>query len=312
MNLQQLEYVLEVRRCGSINKASQTLFVTQPALSLAIKDLEEELGFTLFVRSSRGIHPTNEGSMFLNAIESVVSQIDQIKNQYTAEEGPSRPAVLRISSSRYSFVLNALIKFYSHYFKNLKLFTLEFDEVDCQQVIEDVFTRKADIGIIHTRESTDSIQKIELSNKGIEYKFLFSSHSYVILSKTHPLASKTEIDLKDIMDFPQIRMTSRNIDYYSLDTNFNFPNYNNSGKNIFLNSRISVINFLSKSNAVFLAITDLNVADFNPSLVAKPIYDDSTKYNFYAIKLKAGTYNEYIVNFVNLLKDEISRSLHKT
>lgn len=234
MNLQQLEYVLEVRRCGSINKASQTLFVTQPALSLAIKDLEEELGFTLFVRSSRGIHPTNEGSMFLNAIESVVSQIDQIKNQYTAEEGPSRPAVLRISSSRYSFVLNALIKFYSHYFKNLKLFTLEFDEVDCQQVIEDVFTRKADIGIIHTRESTDSIQKIELSNKGIEYKFLFSSHSYVILSKTHPLASKTEIDLKDIMDFPQIRMTSRNIDYYSLDTNFNFPNYNNSGKIFFL------------------------------------------------------------------------------
>lgn len=308
MNFQQLHYMLEICRCGSINKASQTLFVTQPALSLSIKELEAELGFTLFVRSNKGIHPTVEGAIFLNSIQNIVSQIDQIRNQYSSGSNPVCPAVLRISFSRYSFVSNALIKFYSCYFKALPFFSLELNEVDCQQVIQDVFNRKADIGIIHTRDTSDSIQKKDLSNKGIDYKFLFSSHSYVMFRKDHPLAIKAEITPEDIINFPQIRISSRNSDYYSYDTNFNFPHYGNSGKNIFISSRTLVFDFLSKTDAVFLGITDLNVVDFHPDLATKTMYGDNTTYNLYAIRLKSNPSNVYITDFIDLLSNEVSRA----
>ena len=205
MNLQQLQYFREICRCGSINKASQTLFVTQPALSLAVKELESELGFTLFVRSNKGMHPTTEGFIFLNSIQDIMSQIEHLKNHYLQCSSSAASSVFRISFSRYSFVSSALIKFYFSHFEKLPLFSLELNEVDCQQVIEDVFHKKADIGIIHTRNTSDSIQKKDLSNKGIEWQLLFSSSSYVIFRQAHPLSKKAAIWPEDIKDFPQIR-----------------------------------------------------------------------------------------------------------
>ena len=78
MNFEQLKYIVEIERCGSINKASQTLFVTQPALSASIKELEGELGFTIFERSNKGIRPTAEGSQFVRSANDILSQIEKI------------------------------------------------------------------------------------------------------------------------------------------------------------------------------------------------------------------------------------------
>ena len=307
MNLQQLRYVIEISRCGSINKASQTLFVTQPALSLAIKDLETELGFTLFERSNRGISPTPDGSIFLNSIRGLVTQVDQIKNQYSGNQDASVPVVIRISFSRYSFVSKIFLEFYSQCIETLPLFSIELNEVDCQQVIEDVFNRKSDIGIIHTRATSDNIQKKDLTNKGIDFQFLFSSHSYAIFRKNHPLTIKSEIHAEDLITYPQIRISSRHADYYNDDTNFNFSNYGNSGKNIFINSRTLVFDFLSKTNAVFLGITDRSVADFHPDLIARKMYGDDMIYHLYAIKLKSNHQNTYIDHFMGLLAKELGK-----
>ena len=111
MNFRQLEYVVEVNRCGSINRAAQALFISQPALSSAIRELESELGFPVFVRSSKGIVCTAEGKHFLASAQQILRQVSEIRSGRSgaAEE---LPAILRVSSGRYSILSKAVIRFY--------------------------------------------------------------------------------------------------------------------------------------------------------------------------------------------------------
>ena len=111
MNFRQLEYVVEVNRCGSINRAAQALFISQPALSSAIRELESELGFPVFVRSSKGIVCTAEGKRFLASAQQILRQVNEMRSGRSgaAEE---LPAILRGSSGRSSILSKAVIRVY--------------------------------------------------------------------------------------------------------------------------------------------------------------------------------------------------------
>ena len=142
MNFRQLEYILEVDRCGSINKASQTLFVSQPAISSAVHDLEAELGFPVFERSSKGITSTAEGKRFIMAARQIVDQWNQIRSSHTHGQ-TEPPLVLRISSGRYSFMSAAVIRFYEQELHKHSRFSLYINESGNADVVQDVFGRRA-------------------------------------------------------------------------------------------------------------------------------------------------------------------------
>ena len=89
MTLQQLRYVIEIVNCGSMNAAAEKLFVTQPSLSNAVKELEKELGIEIFLRSSRGISLSAEGAEFLGYARQVVEQAELLEQRYT-DKKPSR------------------------------------------------------------------------------------------------------------------------------------------------------------------------------------------------------------------------------
>lgn len=90
MTLQQLKYVIEVARSQSINKAAQRLFISQPSLSNALKELEEELGIKIFLRSNKGIIITSEGSEFLGYARQVVEQAELLESRYTNTTSPQK------------------------------------------------------------------------------------------------------------------------------------------------------------------------------------------------------------------------------
>ena len=150
MNFRQLEYVVEVNRCGSINRAAQALFISQPALSSAIRELESELGFPVFVRSSKGIVCTAEGKRFLASAQQILRQVNEMRSGRSgaAEE---MPAILRVSSGRYSILSKAVIRFYQQEFEGAEKFSLYVNESGNADVVQDVFNRRADLGIIHVR-----------------------------------------------------------------------------------------------------------------------------------------------------------------
>ena len=179
MTFQQLQYVLEVARCGSINKAAQGLFVSQSSISKLLKDLEEELGVTLFCRTNRGITVTDQGKEFIGYARILVEQKRRLEGLYSAkEETPSLH--FSISSQHYPFAVDGFLRFLGDC--NPPQYVLHMIETDMYQVIEDVYQSRSEIGVIFLSNLTETFIKKVLKSKGLVFHQLQSPVSYTHLT----------------------------------------------------------------------------------------------------------------------------------
>lgn len=304
MNFRQLEYVLEVERCGSINKASQSLLISQPALSAAVRELEAELGFALFERSSKGIVSTAEGKRFIQAVRQIVDQWNHVLKSHTVDRAES-PMVLRIASGRYSFLSAAVIRFCEQEMDMHPSFSLYVNENGNADVVQDVFGRKADLGFIHVKNVNDEAWKKRLKARDMEYIFLFRAYSCVTFRKDHPLAKKGSFSAEDIYAYPQVRTTSKMTDYCNYDASQPFTGYEKFKKNIFTNNRCTLYDVLSRTDAVFLGITAHYVTEFHPDLVTIPIHEDESTWNIYCVRLRGAAPNPHAAQFIHVLQTMI-------
>lgn len=301
MNFRQLEYVLEVDRCGSINKAAQVLFVSQPAVSSAVRELEAELGFSVFTRSSKGITSTEEGRKFIAAARQIVSQLNEIRGG-GHDERREAPMVLRISSGRYSFLSAAVIRFYEQELRERPRFSLHVNESGNADVVQDVFGRRADLGFIHVKNAEEEAWKKRLEARNMEHLLLFRAYSCVTFRKTHPLAQKESFSMEDIYAYPQIRTTSRMTEYCNYDMTRPFDGYERFDQNIYTNNRCTLYDVLSRTDAVFLGITARYVTEFHPDLVTVPFREDGSAWNLYCVRLKSVPPNPCAARFIQVLQ----------
>ena len=301
MNFRQLEYILEVDRCGSINKASQTLFVSQPAISSAVHDLEAELGFPVFERSSKGFTSTAEGKRFIMVARQIVDQWNQIRSSHTHGQ-TEPPLVLRISSGRYSFMSAAVIRFYEQELHKHSRFSLYINESGNADVVQDVFGRRADLGFIHVKNADEEAWKKRLEARNMEHIFLFRAYSCVTFRKSHPLAQRESFSIEDIYAYPQVRTTSKMTEYCNYDATQPFASYEKFEKNIFTNNRCTLYDVLSRTDAVFLGITAHYVTEFHPDLVTIPIRGDGAAWNIYCVRLKGNPPHPYAARFIHVLQ----------
>lgn len=304
MNLQQFKYVLEVYRQRSISKAAESLYITQPTLSIALKELEKELGFAVFERSNRGAFPTAAGMEFIHAIQNVCMDLEAIQNRYSTASASKNLPVLRISTSRYTFVTKSIIRYYQSALHLFDTYHISLEEDHCQQVISDVLLRKSDFGIIHTNQYSQQSQLELFRNKNIQYTLLFHDITHLIFRREHPLHVKDQISKNDIIPYTQIRTSSRNVDYYTNQTNFSFSNFVNNGKNFFISDRATIYSLLSVTDTVYLGLTGQNVSDIYPQLCARPFIDGDTSY-FYLISLKDTPLSSQAKQFIKILKQEV-------
>lgn len=303
MNLQQLKYALEVYRQNSFRKAAQSLFVTQPTLSIAIKELEKELGFVIFERSSHGISPTPAGTAFINTISDVFISLEQIKAQYSVSDTGDTPLVLRISTSRYSFVATCLLQYYEEVLAPLERYSVTVEEQDCQQTIQDVLHRKSEIGIIHINGRNLDAQLKFFQQKNIHFEMLFQADPCLVFRAGHPLGKKSTVSQQDMMRFPQIRTSSRNITHYNIEANFSFSDYMDNGKNLFMSSRAMIYNLLPNCDAVYLALCEYGIAPFYPNLIVRPLQGEDPNYFFY-ITLQDVPLSKSTKRFIEILKEQ--------
>lgn len=145
MTLQQLKYVIEVANQGSINEASKKLFISQPSLSNAIRELEEEMQITIFERSNRGISVTKEGAEFLTYARQVIDQADLLESRYL-DAKPS-PQHFSVSTQHYAFAVNAFVDMVEEYGQDEYEFMLR--ETKTYEIIEDVKNLRSEIGILY-------------------------------------------------------------------------------------------------------------------------------------------------------------------
>lgn len=198
MTLQQLKQVLAVADCGSMNEAAKRLFIAQPSLSAAVRDLEDEIGIEIFLRSNRGIVITPEGEEFLGYARQITEQYQLMEEKYL--HSSKRKKKFSVSMQHYTFAVEAFIALA----KEFGMDTYEFavHETKTSEVIENVKNQKSELGIIYLNEFNSNVIGKILRENSLEFVKLFDCRIYVYMSKSNPLAEKAVVDMEDLADYP--------------------------------------------------------------------------------------------------------------
>ena len=197
MTLQQLRYVIEIADSSSMNEAAKKLFISQPSLSGAVKELETELDFEIFLRSNRGIILTPEGEEFLGYARQVIDQFKVLSNHYIEKK---RKHKFSVSMQHYSFAVKAFVEVVKQY--GMDSFEFAVHETKTMEVIENVRDFKSEIGVIYMNDFNQKVLKKILSTNNLEFIELFTCDTFVYMWNEHPLAKKKSISMEELQDYP--------------------------------------------------------------------------------------------------------------
>ena len=198
MTIQQLRYVTVICDEGSLNKASEQLYIAQPSLTSALQELEKEIGITIFNRSGRGVTPTNDGLEFIRYAREVLSQYDNLLEKYGKNGNLKKK--FGISTQHYSFAVKSFVEMVKHFGTDEYEFAIR--ETRTRDVIDDVASGKSEIGILYLNDfNRKPLEKLLRSN-GLTFTSLTECSAYVYLWKGHPLAQKDKICFEDLKDYP--------------------------------------------------------------------------------------------------------------
>ena len=200
MTLQQLQYAVTVASAGPITEAAERLYITQPSLTTAIRELEKEMNLTIFIRSNRGVAVSKEGEVFLGYARQILEQTELLKEKYTNERQWGRNFC--VSTQHYSFAVNAFVDVIRQFGVNQYDFTLR--ETETHEIIEDVSTMKSEIGVLYTCPKNEEVIMKMIRQNNLEFKELFVAKPHVFISYHHPLAYKKTLTLKDLEDYPYL------------------------------------------------------------------------------------------------------------
>lgn len=267
MTLQQILYALTVEDCGSMNKASEKLFIVQPTLTSAIRELEKEVGFEIFVRTNRGVTPTPEGKFFLEDVRTLYRHYDLITHKY--EEGDYKRK-FGVSTQHYSFAVRAFIEVARKY--GSKQFDLALRETKTKDVINDVGSMKSEIGVLYLSDFNRKPLGKLMAEAEVRFHPLREAKAYVGLWRNHPLASRESVSLKDLAHYPYLTFEQDSDARYLSEEILSELNY---PQQIKITDRSTMINFMTTLNGYTLCSgvfsKELNDRDF----VAVPFVDDS-------------------------------------
>ena len=205
MNILHMKYAVEVAKAGSLSKASETLLIAQPNISRSIKELESDLGITIFERSAKGMFLTHDGEVFMNYAKSIISQIEAVEKFYKE----STPDKLRFSISvpRASYISEAFAQFSKRI--NSSSCEVFYNETNSRRAIENILNNDYGLGIIRYAANHDESFKTMLEEKGLNYELVTQFTYQLIMSKSHPLAERESISLNDLKDYIEILQVCR-------------------------------------------------------------------------------------------------------
>lgn len=198
MTLAQLTYVVKIADTRSMNKASIELFVSQPALSGAIHDLEEELGFELFIRTNRGIVLTTEGEQFLSYARQMVELHKLMEERFVYKKENKKK--FSVSMQHYSFAVEAFVELGKTF--SMSEFELAIHETKTSEVIDNVKNYRSEIGILYTNDFNEKALTKIFNECDLEFIPLFQCGISVYLATTHPLANKKKISFEELKTYP--------------------------------------------------------------------------------------------------------------
>lgn len=250
MNLSHLKYVLEVEKHASINKAANALYMAQPNLSQALKSLEQEIGIVIFNRTKNGVELTADGKTFLSYAKLALSNVESMKN--ISKMKADNFIGIRISHSRLSYVSEVIVRYHHHITKNkdIRLEVLLHEE-RVGSVLNSVYTLESDIGFIAIYEEQKDFFLKMMSQKNLRYVQLSQWPLQVLMSETHPLANRIEIERSELINHTIV--VHGRFD----DEPYGFPYFIQSlgialeNNCMFINSRATQVDMISRCHGTF-------------------------------------------------------------
>lgn len=211
MTILQLKYVIALANSKSMREAASRLYISQPALSSTIRELEEELNIHIFERNNKGVSITAEGLEFLTYAKQAVSQYEVIEDRYVDKWKDKQH--FSVSMQHYVFALHAFINTIKQY--DSPKYAYAVHETKTDEVLNDVKNMKSEIGIISYSNSSEKVMKKLFREFGLSFTPIMTRSTYAYLWKTHPLAKKKELSLEDLTEYPCISFDQNSeSDYY--------------------------------------------------------------------------------------------------
>lgn len=251
MNILHMKYAVEVARHGSLNKAAETLFIAQPNISRSIKELEADLGISIFNRSAKGMELTPDGEEFINYAQSILKQIEEVEMHYKQSSLQKQQFSISVPCACY------ISEAFSEFSKCLSDDPAEifYKETNSQHTINNVLNNDYKLGIIRYVENYDKSFKAMLEEKGLVYEMIAEFTHLLIMSKDNPLAEKEEITFDDLTPYIEIAHADPYVPSMPLAKVVKDELPDNINRRIYIFERASQFDLLSENPDTFMWVS---------------------------------------------------------
>ena len=251
MNILHMKYAVEVARLGSLSKAAESLMVAQPNISRSIKELEADLGITIFNRSAKGMDLTPDGEEFMDYAKDILHRIERIEQSY--RDGSHKKLKFSISVPRACYISAALAEFSKHIGdSDVEIY---YKETNSKKTVKNLLENEYKLGIIRYAESYDRHYKAMLEEKGLAYEMVAEFSYVLIMSRHHPLAAKENITYDDLSDYIEIAHADPYVPSLSMSKVFREELPDRIGRRIFVFERASQFDLLSENPHTFMWVS---------------------------------------------------------
>lgn len=251
MNILHIRYAVEVARLGSLNKAAEALLIAQPNISRSIKELESDLGISIFNRSAKGMELTPEGEEFIGYAQSILRQIEDVENLY--KNGTPKKQRFSISVPRACYISDAFAEFSKCLSDDpAEIF---YKETNSQRAINNILNNDYNLGIIRYADNYDKSFKAMLDEKGLTYEMVAEFTYVLIMNKDNPLSDKEEITFDDLVPYVEIAHADPYVPSMPMSKVVKEELPDNIDRRIFIYERASQFNILSENSDTFMWVS---------------------------------------------------------
>lgn len=282
MTLLQLKYVVTVAAAGTISEAAKRLYMAQPSLTAAIKELESELGITIFKRTNKGVLLSAEGEEFLGYARQVIEQTNLIEERYLGT-APVKHQFC-VSTQHYSFAVEAFVDLLQQY--GGEEYDFRIRETQTYELIEDVAKLRSEVGVLYLNPFNETVLRKTLRENNLKFHRLFRAKPHVFVSAFSPLARKPVVTLEDLAPYPRLsyEQGEHNSFYFSEE----ILSTRESKKDILVSDRATLFNLLIGLNGYTICSGVLNENLNGKNIVAVPLAVDDCMEIGYITHSKVG------------------------
>lgn len=298
MRIQQLHYIVKIVETGSMNEAAKQLFITQPSLSNAIRDLEREMGIDIFIRNPKGITLTKDGVEFLSYARQILEQTALLEERYKSKN--TNRELFSVSAQHYAFVVNAFVSLLKG--TDMSRYELFLRETRTYEIIDDVKNFRSEIGVLFLNNYNRNVLTKLFDDNHLTYINLFTAQPHIFVSKNNPLANKKMVTMKDLEDVPYLSYDQgiHNSFYFSEEILSQVPHK----KSIVVSDRATLFNLLIGLNGYTIATGILNSNLNGDNILSIPL-DVDDKIDIVYIRHEKANLSKMGERFIEYLLEEV-------